>query len=103
MEQGRPFTLGETGPQTLGALAVLQHAVDAQVKDWETFTRQATEFHLKNARAWASTATGQDLATQIDPALCHGGPLAARRVGLERLQPLHASALHIAPAALDLG
>jgi CO dehydrogenase maturation factor len=90
MEQGRPFTLGETGPQTLGALAVLQHAVDAQVKDWETFTRQATEFHLKNARAWASITTGQDLATQIDP-------------GLERLQPLHASALHIAPATLDLG
>jgi CO dehydrogenase maturation factor len=45
MEQGRPFTLGDTGPQTRGPLALL-----AQVKDWETFTRQATEFHLKNAR-----------------------------------------------------
>jgi CO dehydrogenase maturation factor len=67
MEQGRPFTLGETGPQTRAALALLQHAVDAQVKDWDMFTRQATEFHLKNASAWASTATGQDLTTQIDP------------------------------------
>ena len=67
MEQGRPFTLGETGPPTRAALALLQHAVDGQVKDWDTFTRQATEFHLKNARAWANAATGQDLATQIDP------------------------------------
>ena len=67
MEQGRPFTLGDTDPQTRAALAVLQHAVNAQVKDWDTFTRQATEFHLKNARAWANAATGQDLATQIDP------------------------------------
>jgi CO dehydrogenase maturation factor len=67
MEQGRPFTLGETDPQTRASLALLQHAVDAQVKDWDTFIRQATQFHLKNARAWASTATGQDLTAQIDP------------------------------------
>ena len=67
MEQGRPFSLDDTGPQTRAALALLQHAVDAQVKDWETFTRQAAEFHLKNARAWANAATGQDLTAQIDP------------------------------------
>ncbi|HEY5352654.1 MAG TPA: hypothetical protein VIK57_09380 [Streptosporangiaceae bacterium] len=31
------------------------------------FTRQAAHFHLKNARAWASTATGEDLTAQVDP------------------------------------
>ena len=45
----------------------LQDAVDAQVKDWATFTRQAVEFHLRNARAWANAATGEDLAAQVDP------------------------------------
>ena len=44
-------------------------------KDWETFTRQAVEFHLKNARAWASTATGQDLTAQVDPGLIMGTQL----------------------------
>ena len=67
MEQGRPFTLDDTGPQAGAALALLQQAVDAQVKDWETFTRQATEFHLKNAWAWANAAVGQDLTAQVDP------------------------------------
>jgi len=67
MEQGRPFSLGDTGPQARDGLALLQHAVDAQVKDWAAFTRQAAYFHLKNARAWANTATGEDLTAQIDP------------------------------------
>ena len=75
IEQDRPFTLGDTGPQAHAALTLLQHAVDAQVKDWETFTRQAVEFHLKNARAWASTATGQDLTAQVDPGLIMGTQL----------------------------
>ena len=67
MEQGRPFSLGDTGPQARDGLALLRRAVDAQVKDWETFIRQAAHFHLKNARAWANTATGEDLTAQIDP------------------------------------
>jgi CO dehydrogenase maturation factor len=67
MEQGRPFSLGDTGPQARDGLALLQHAVDAQVKDWAAFIRQAAHFHLKNARAWANTATGEDLTAQIDP------------------------------------
>jgi CO dehydrogenase maturation factor len=67
MEQGRPFTLDDTGPQAHAALTLLQHAVDAQAKDWEMFTRQAAHFHLKNARAWANTATGEDLTAQVDP------------------------------------
>ena len=67
MEQGRPFGLADLGPDVRTALAALQAAVDAQVKDWATFTRQAAEFHLKNARAWANAAAGADLADQVDP------------------------------------
>jgi CO dehydrogenase maturation factor len=72
MEQGRPFRLADLSPGTQVSLTTLQHAVDAQVKDWPTFTRQATEFHLKNARAWASAAAGEDLTAQIDPGFVMG-------------------------------
>jgi CO dehydrogenase maturation factor len=47
-------------------------AVDTQVKDWAKFTRQAVEFHLRNARAWANAAAGVDLAAQVDPAFVLG-------------------------------
>ncbi len=67
MEQGRPSGLADLGPESRAALQVLQDAVDAQVKDWATFTRQAVEFHLRNARAWANAAVGADLALQVDP------------------------------------
>ena len=72
MEQGRAFGLADLSDQARTGLTTLQHAVDAQVKDWPTFTRQATEFHLKNARAWASAAAGEDLTTQIDPGFAMG-------------------------------
>ena len=67
MEQGSPFALADLSPGTRAAQQMLQDAVDARVKDWETFTRQAVEFHLKNARSWANAATGTDLAAQVDP------------------------------------
>jgi CO dehydrogenase maturation factor len=67
MEQGRPFTLGDLNAQDRTALATLQATVDARDKDWPKFTRQAVEFHVKNARAWANSATGEDLEAQIDP------------------------------------
>jgi CO dehydrogenase maturation factor len=67
MEQGRPLALADLGPETRKGLDVLQDAVDTRVKDWATFTRQAVEFHLKNARAWANAAVGADLAAQVDP------------------------------------
>jgi hypothetical protein len=80
MEQGRPFDLADLGPGARPALQTLQDTVDAQVKDWATFTRQAVEFHLKNARAWANAAVGADLAAQVDPgfALSPAAPEAAR-------------------------
>ena len=51
----------------LAALGDLQDRLDAQPRDWARYTRQAAEFHLKSARAWASAAAGEDLAGKIDP------------------------------------
>ncbi|MER7213608.1 ATP-binding protein, partial [Streptosporangium sp. NPDC020145] len=35
------------------------------------------EFHLRNARAWANRATGEDLAAQIDPEFVFGPQVTA--------------------------
>ncbi|PRY02163.1 ATP-binding protein [Allonocardiopsis opalescens] len=72
MEQGRPFTLADLEPANREALGVLADAVRAVPQDWETFGRQAVEFHLKNARGWANAAVGADLATQVDPDFVFG-------------------------------
>ena len=72
MEQGRPFGLGDLGPGVRMALDAMRRAVDARVKDWPKFTRQAVEFHLKNARGWANAAAGEDLAVQVDPGFVAG-------------------------------
>ncbi|GIH93076.1 ATP-binding protein [Planobispora siamensis] len=72
MEQGRPFTLDDLEPANAEALAVLLKHLDGREKDWERFGRQAVEFHLRNARAWANRATGEDLAAQVDPDFVFG-------------------------------
>lgn len=79
MEQGRPFGIEDLDGPDRAALAILQAAVDEQRKDWPKFTRQAVEFHVKNARAWANAAVGQDLEAQIDPDFTlSASPLAAQ-------------------------
>ena len=72
MEQGRPFVLTDLGPGTRTALGALQAAADARARDWAKFARQAAEFHLRNARAWANAAVGADLAAQVDPGFVLG-------------------------------
>lgn len=67
MEQGRPFSLDVLSPATVAGLRVLRDRLDAQPRDWARYARQAAEFHLRNARAWASAAAGEDLTGQIDP------------------------------------
>ncbi|MGH3376346.1 MAG: ATP-binding protein [Actinoallomurus sp.] len=67
MEQGRPFSINDLDDHNRSALATLQSTVDEQTKDWAKFTRQAVEFHAKNARAWANSTVGEDLEAQIDP------------------------------------
>ncbi|MFJ1968411.1 AAA family ATPase [Streptomyces sp. NPDC087903] len=76
-EQGRTESGG--GPDSLEphnrhALDVLRAAVDAHPRDWPALRRHAVEFHLRNARAWADRATGQDLAAQVDPDFVPGPP-----------------------------
>jgi CO dehydrogenase maturation factor len=79
MEQGRPFAIDDLAGSDRVALSLLRAAVDGQPKDWPKYTRQAVEFHLKNARAWANAAVGEDLETQIDPDFVLGmAPLAAQ-------------------------
>jgi len=77
LEQGRPFSLNNLSPATGTALGILRDRLDTQPKDWARYTRQAAEFHLKNARAWASADAGEDLADQIDPDFTCGPPALA--------------------------
>lgn len=67
MEKGRHPRLDELEGDNLKVLAWMRDAVDATPKDWEAFTRQGVEFHLRNAEAWAEAATGRDLRGQVDP------------------------------------
>ncbi|MEV7907648.1 ATP-binding protein [Streptomyces anulatus] len=72
MEQGRPFALADLEPGNVEALGVLLARLDAQEKDWARFGRQAAQFHVRNAEAWANRAVGEDLAAQIDPDFVFG-------------------------------
>ncbi|URN10677.1 ATP-binding protein [Actinomadura madurae] len=65
LEQGRHGVELEDG--NAAALDRMRAEVDACVKDWDRFQRQAVEFHVKNARSWASRAAGEDLEAQVDP------------------------------------
>ncbi|MGX7825290.1 ATP-binding protein [Actinokineospora sp. 24-640] len=49
------------------ALRTMRALVDGVDKDWARYQRQAIEFHLRNATAWASDRAGRDLAEQVDP------------------------------------
>jgi CO dehydrogenase maturation factor len=65
-EQGRPGPIGELEPAGRAVLDAMREAVDATARDWARFSRQAAQFHLRNAQAWANAKTGEDLAGQID-------------------------------------
>jgi CO dehydrogenase maturation factor len=66
-EQGRDKGFDALEPANRTALARLQLELDSVPQDWAKFTRQAVQFHLKNAKAWGDRATGVDLSAQIDP------------------------------------
>ncbi len=72
MEKGRFLDLAELEEDNLKALARMRDLVDAAEQDWEKFTRQTVEFHLRNAEKWANAATGVDLAAQVDPEFTMG-------------------------------
>ena len=66
-EQGRDKGFDALEPANRTALARLQLELDSVPQDWAKFTRQAVQFHLKNAEAWGNRATGVDLSAQVDP------------------------------------
>ena len=53
----------------------MHRAMDARTRDWAKLTRQATQFHLRNAWAWASSATGEDVEDQVAPEFVLGLPV----------------------------
>jgi CO dehydrogenase maturation factor len=71
-ERGEIQPISALEPANVATLAAMREAVDGTVKDWGTYQRQAVEFHLRNAAAWANDRTGVDLADQIDPDFVHG-------------------------------
>ena len=60
------------GPERAARAFRMRDLVDAAEQDWEKFTRQTVEFHLRNAEKWANAATGVDLAAQVDPEFTMG-------------------------------
>jgi CO dehydrogenase maturation factor len=72
MEQGRPFSLADLAPDTAVGLLAIQARLDVVPRDWARYTGLATEFHLRNARAWGNDRAGEDIAAQIDPSFTLG-------------------------------
>ena len=62
-ERGRTLPISELEKVNLDALDAIRAELDGTVRDWAAYQRQAVEFHLRNARAWA----GESLAAQVDP------------------------------------
>jgi CO dehydrogenase maturation factor len=75
----RPIAMFE--PENRQALRAMRELVDETGQDWPRYQRQANEFHLRNAHAWANERAGRDLAEQIDPEFTLGAvPLAGSGV-----------------------
>jgi CO dehydrogenase maturation factor len=77
-ERGRPEPISALEPPSRQALDLMRATADAVEKDWVTYTRQAVEFHLRNANAWANDRVGEDLARQVDPDFVLGPELLLR-------------------------
>jgi CO dehydrogenase maturation factor len=60
----RPIELLESA--TRDGLDALAAAADAAPRDPARYSRQAAEFHVRNATAWANDRAGTDLTAQID-------------------------------------
>ena len=65
-DQGKKPGFETLEPNVVDVLHQLKAEVDRTPKNWRVFQAQAIEFHLRNAAAWANTATGIDLASQVD-------------------------------------
>lgn len=77
-ERGEIRPIGALEPANVATLDAMRDVVDGTAKDWATYQRQAVEFHLRNALAWANERTGCELADQIDPDFVPGPEALAR-------------------------
>ena len=66
-ERGEIRPISALEPANLATLDTMRELADHTTKDWRTYQRQAVEFPLRNAAAWANDRTGGDLSEQIDP------------------------------------
>ncbi|CAM3119583.1 ATP-binding protein [Stackebrandtia soli] len=76
-ERGEPGPIGELEADGLALLDRARDLVDIGGKDWGRFTRQAHEFHTRNALAWGNGRSGVDLRDQIDPDFIMGSSVVA--------------------------
>lgn len=67
IDKGKKLPIHHLEKENTKAIHNIIAITDLQEKDWDTFYRQAIEFHIKNSHAWGNKATGKDLTQQIDP------------------------------------
>jgi CO dehydrogenase maturation factor len=74
MEKGRPPRFELLEEANSRSLQALRTAADStyELRDWERYTSQMVQFHLKNATNWGNARTGADLAKQVDPGFVLG-------------------------------
>jgi CO dehydrogenase maturation factor len=81
LEKGRFPPLEELRarePENLATIEAIRDTLDARPKDWARSHRQAIEFHVRNARAWANAAVGEDVTGQVDRGFVLDPSLVAR-------------------------
>jgi CO dehydrogenase maturation factor len=57
-ERGEIRPISTLEPANVATLDTMLDVVDGTTKDWGTYQRQAIQFHLRNAAAWANDSTG---------------------------------------------
>ena len=79
LEQGAEPPLRTLEPANRAVLELLQAETDAahDRRDPQRYTRQAVQFHLRNAESWGNAKAGIDLATQVDEEFVLSGEHAA--------------------------
>lgn len=79
LEQGSEPPFRALEPANRAVLELLRAEADAAYdrRDPHRYTRQAVQFHLRNAESWGNAKAGIDLATQVDEEFVLGGEHAA--------------------------
>ena len=86
-ERGEIRPISTLEPANTATLDAMRKMVNGSTKDWASYQRQAVEFHLRNAAAWANERTGCDLAGQVDPGFVPGPDALVRSRSLPSSTP----------------